>query len=128
MSRPCRASESLELSSDLLPPEWSRRGRREVSPGGSQCAQSALPCCSPFQAHDAATEPSYAGLQTTQTVTLLFAYRTIARIVAKDPALNYCQSCTMTPDTRASLIVMSQSAPSGVSLPLRESWEWRERA
>src|SRR5712691_8008145 len=55
MTRPCRALESLELSPDLLPREWSRRGRREVSPGGSQCAQSALPCFSPFQTRDATT-------------------------------------------------------------------------
>src|SRR2546425_2356578 len=53
MTRPCRALESPERSAGLLPREWSRRALREVSPAGSQCAQSALPCFSPFQTRDA---------------------------------------------------------------------------
>src|SRR5256885_14376597 len=61
MTRPCRALESPGLSVDLLPREWSRRGLREVSPGGLQCDQHSLPCFSPFQTREATNDNTIGG-------------------------------------------------------------------
>src|SRR5262249_8173080 len=118
MSRPCRASESLELSSDLRPREWSPRGRRALSPGGAQCAQPSLPWFSPFQAHDATTESSTVGSKTTKNSHPSFRLPHYSTNRRQRLVLKYCQSFPRTYATIASTAAMSQPAPSGVSLTL----------